>query len=321
MLTRILPRAWCALALTLFGVSSLARGDLAGEFAGYSYVQEVGVSGLVSSYHQPTGNGNTLPDYLPSLGPGRVSYPHGIGQVPSPGGAVSQYFDQAALGAKMDGSNLVIQAAGGMDPTTGYYYQGRRFGQGDVFLTVQDAAGVRQYALLTSWASDPLGPLPLNGSQYNQALSFHTAGGPDGGSIEGYLVRLESPDDVLVVSGTLAYYHGYRYPVVGLDYRVYAQDGVVIGDTSLAHSTVADGGQTWHLESWTVPTDWLDLSGDFSLALHRTLSCGNDQIGIVVDLTGPPVVPAPGAAVLGLIGLGSVFAARRRSARPQKKAE
>ena len=136
-----------ALAVVLCSVG-WADPWLADQFAGYETVWEVGVSGLQSSYYTDTQSGTTLPDYMFTLGPDRVSYPHGVGEVPSPGGLVGENFDEGALGVKVEGGNLVVQVAGGLNPLTGYYYDGWKtwYGQGDVFVTVEDTVGIRQYA-------------------------------------------------------------------------------------------------------------------------------------------------------------------------------
>ena len=293
---------FCA-GLILIVSGSVVRGDLSSEFSGYNAVWEVGVSGLQSSYHSDTKSGNTLPNYMFSLGPDRVSYPHGIGQVPSPGGSVGSHFDEGVMGVQVQGSDVVIQVAGALNPLTGYYYCGWNtwYGQGDVFITVEDSMGISHFALLNSWARDGSGSYrTLNGGHFDVAQAFHTQGGPGNTSLEGHLVNLLADSDVVRTGGRGSYPPSYSPPPVGLDYRTYAQGGVNIGDAGLVHSQVMDFGQDWFVQKWTFPTHWLSSDPVFTMGLHNVASCGNDQIGMVT------VVPAPGAFLLGLAGFGTV---------------
>jgi len=305
---------FCA-GVILFVSCSAVWGDLSYAFKGYNYVSEVGVSGLESSYYDDTKNANTtgttIPDYMFSLGPGRVSYPHGIGTIPSPGGAVGQAFDEGALGLKMQGGNLVVQVAGSLNPLSGYYNSGWNtwYGQGDVFITVEDNAGISHFALLNDWARDDSGNYrELNGGYFDGAQEFHT--GVDdptttfvpGADLQGHLVSLSLESDVVLAGGTGSYRPSYSPPPVGLDYRVYAQGGTDAGDAGLVHSTTTDAGmvidpQKWYIQTWTVPTAWLSSDQVFTVGLHKAASCGNDQIGMVT------AVPAPGALLLGGLGL------------------
>ncbi|MBN1361366.1 MAG: hypothetical protein JW993_12280 [Sedimentisphaerales bacterium] len=271
--------------------------DLAGEFLGYQTVWGVGASGLVSS------NGATaLPVSMFSLGGAsgteRVTYPYSIGQVPSPGGSVGQNFDQGTLGVKVQGDDLMVKLASRLDPRKGYYYSGwsSLYGQGDVFLTVDDSeAGVKNFALLTMWAKNASGALlhlgQLGESYYNQAQQFH-----DG--LEGYLVNLTSENNVVLTSGAGAYTPSYSVGGLpqGLDYRVFAQGGTSVVNANVQVGSVTDG-QTWYLQTWTVPMNWLSNDGAFTLGLHTAVSCSNDQIGMVAQ------VPVPAAALLGMLGL------------------
>ena len=223
---------FCA-GVILIVSSSTVWADLSSEFSGYHVVSEVGVSGLQSSYYMDTKSGITLPDYMFSLGPQHVSYPHGVGQVPSPGGSVGRFFDEGVIGVRVQGGDLTIQVAGGLNPLEGYYYSGWKtwYGQGDVFVTVEDTAGISHFALLNSWPRDGSGSYrQLNGGHFNTAQDFHTVGGGGGTSLEGHLVSLSAYSDVVRTGGTGSYYPNYSSPPVGLDYRVYAQGGEDIGD-------------------------------------------------------------------------------------------
>lgn len=305
-------RAFGALIVVLCVGGGALHADLSSEFAGFEAVWEIGVSGLESSYHSPTKIGTTLPNYLPVLGPGRVTYP--VGQVPSPGGSLGQIFDEGVLGVNVQGGSLVLRVAGGLDPLTGYWHSGWNtwYGQGDVFVTVEDSVGIRHYALLNAWARDSCGaPLTLDGSAFDQAQAFHVTGGAGGTSLEGHLVSLTQDNHVALTAGAGSYDPSYVPAPWGLDYRALAQGGTVLGDAGLTHDSTWDIGlgdvnQEWYLQTWTVPIDWLSSDSVFTIALHKTTTCGNDQIG---DLY---VVPAPSAVVLGALGLGLVGWARKR---------
>ncbi len=304
---------WGGLCLLLIGVvAPAASADLSVAFDGFDAVFETGVSGLTSSYFDYTrsgGVGNYVPDTLFSLGSDRVLYPHGVGSVPSPGGAIGRMFDEGALGVKHVGADLVIQLAGTMDPLAGYYhsYFGVWYGQGDVFLTVADDAGVRQYALLNAWARRWNGSgRRLDGGHYDEAQAFHLGGGINGTDLEGHMVRLNEHEDVVCVGGAGAYAPDYVPQPTGLDYRVFAQGGDDLGDAALVHGTTRDTGldgmeQDWFVQTWTVPVTWLSTSQTFELGMHATASCGNDQIALVTDVSH---TPAPGALLLGALGLG-----------------
>jgi len=308
--------SWLSLALLTAVVAvggGTAVADLTTAFAGFDTTWGVGVSGLKSSYHTDTRDGVLLPNGLSQLGPERITYPHGVRQVPSPGGSVGRAFDEGVLGVKVDGQNLVVQVAGGLDPNWGYYYSGwgTWYGQGDVFVAVEDSAGISHLALLNSWARGPAGPRTLDGGNFDKAQKFHTAVGASGTSLEGHLVALSSNDDVVRVGGRGSYYPYYSPTPEGLDYRVFAQGGTDKGDATIAHATTTDAGlggvtQTWFLQTWTVPIAWLSSDPSFTVGLHKTTTCGNDQIGLMT------VVPLPSAALLGALGAGMLLWFRRR---------
>ncbi len=298
MVTRQL--AWVAMVLVGVGV---AQADLIQSFADFNYVAEVGVSGLQSSYYADTRGGHpvagpTTGAELPVFGPDHVTYPHGVGQVPSPGGSVGQNFDQGVLGIQLAGDDLIFQLATALNPQTGYYYHGWHtwYGQGDLFVDLADSAGVRHYALLNSWGRNEHGsPISLNGGHFHAAQEFHLTGGAGGTSLEGHAVRLEGDDDVTLTGGTGAYYSGIA--PAGLDVRTYAAGGTDLGSAGLVHSSVVDGGRTWYLQTWTVDRDLLSTDATFNIGLHAAASCGNDQIG------GLASVPEPATALLLVIGV------------------
>lgn len=291
---------------------SPAWADLSSWFAGYNTSWEIGVSGLRSSYDQDTRAGNpltggTISSSLPVLGPQRVSYPSGVGEVPSPGGSLGENFDVGALGVRISGGQLTVRVATALDPINGFYASAWNtwYGMGDMFLSVRDNSSLRHYALLNTWVRDSSGqPRALNGGHFADARNFHIAGGPGGSSLEGHLVRLNSDADITLTGGTGAYTASNAPD--GLDTRAYAAGGTDLGNANLTHDTVTDGSRTWYIQTWTIGLASLSLDPAFDVALHIAASCGNDQGGLLVT------VPSPGAALLGLIGLGSIGAARRR---------
>jgi len=294
-------------AVALLICCSTAWADLTSEFAGFTWVKENKVSGLTSSVNM------SLPGSMFTLGPGRVSYPSGIGTVPSPGyynWAEAQVFDEGGLGVRVSDGKLIVRAAGGLNPQTGYWSAGhsQRYGSGDVFLTIDDLdVGVRNFALLNSWARDASGAvLAIGGTWYNVAQTFHVGG------LEGHLVRLTGAGDVALTGGDGAY--GAWTPS-GLDSRVYAQGGVDMGDALLTHSSTTDDGlngainQAFYIQTWTVPLNLLSTYGTFDIGLHQATSCGNDQIGLVTT------APVPGAVMLAVLGFGTAgWRLRRRTA-------
>jgi len=295
----------------LLAGTGIARADLVDEFDGFDAVWETGVSGLQSSYYSDTKDGLPLTGattgaFLPSLGPARISYPNGVGEVPSPGGSDGKHFDQGVLGIRIDGQQLVVRLASGLDPRAGYYYDGWHtwYGQGDLFITAADAAGIGHYALLTSWARDASNqPIELNGGHFNAAQAFHLGGGANGNSLEGHLVQLNADGDITVTGGTGAYNSGNA--PVGLDMRAYAQGGVDLGNAGLMYGSVADLDQMWYLQTWIVDLQDLSAAGSFDISLHAVSSCGNDQIG------GTYTVPEPGSLAL-LLGGAALFYRFRR---------
>lgn len=300
-------RSFRILSLVAIGATGQAvQADLSTAFSGFETVNEVGVSGLTSSYHADTVNnlsvsGPVTSASLANFGPLRVEYP-GIGAVASPGGAEGKFYDQGVLGWRVDGSDLVVQLATGMNPFTGRYnaQHNQYYAQGDMFLSVGDSGGVRQYALLSNWA-DSDGPLDL-GSGYASAMNFHLGSGIDSDTREGDLIRLLADNDVQRSTGSGTYNHGNAPD--GLDIRVFARGGTDLGDMDLMHSTTNDAGQDWYIMTWTVPMSFLSADPTFNVAFHAGPTCSNDQIG------GGGLVPEP--ASLGVLALSGLALLRRR---------
>jgi len=285
-----------------------STGQLDAAFAGFTSVNDVKVSGMTSSWYTNILNGDLLPEAMFTLGPARVSYPWGIGTRPSPAGSIGRAFDEGMLGIMVDGDDLIIRVAGGLDPLTGYRHTGWSswYGQGDVFITVEDTT-ISHFALLNSWVRDGSGiPIDLNQGYFDKAKNFHVAGN-GGASLEGHLIELTDDGQVALVGGAGTYYPGYSGTPAGVDLRAYAQGGKDVGNAGLVHTSVTDYGlgdvqQTWYIQTWTVPLEWLSSSPEFTIGLHKAASCGNDQIGLLAGIT-PTVVPAPPAALLGLLGV------------------
>ena len=298
-----------------------ANADLAANFTGMGFesIFEQNVSGLKSSYDaytQGPSGVNNVPNEMFTLSDQHIYYPW-IGEVPSPGGPTGRLFDEGAIGLKIDGANLVVKVAGRLNPLAGVQIGGTWYSQGDVFVTVEDSAGVRQFALLNSWAKKPDQSYRILGDgHFNQAKNFH-ATGKDGASLEGYLVELEDSGDVARVGGPHSYDATSTSPVDGLDYRTYVQGGEPLVSANIFHSITEEEdpegySQTWHMQTWKFSASWISSEQVFDIGLHKISSCGNDQIGMVTTA----VVPAPRAAVLGIIGLtivGWVSKMRRRT--------
>lgn len=297
------------IAVVVLGVC-FVQADLITEFAGFDTVWEVGVSGMQSSYHNDTAKGlpitgPTISNYFPVFGPDRVSYPSGIGPVPSPGGTIGQNFDQGVLGVQVTDDSLIFQLASTLDPRAGYYHSGWKtwYGQGDLFITVEDGDGISHYALLSSWARDGDGEaISLNGGHFNKAQNYHLFGGDGGTSLEGHLVALADDGNVTLTGGRGAYTPSNA--PAGLDLRAFAEGGEDLGDADLTYASITDLNRTWYLQSWTIGLDELSADAAFDVALHTVASCGNDQIGMFCS------VPEPSTMLLAIGGL--VLALRNR---------
>ena len=287
----------------LVGGAVVAQADLIDAFSGFETVSEIGVSGLQSSYYTDMKNskpitGATVSSYLAELGPARVSYPSGIGEVPSPGGAVGSQYDQAMLGYRLDGMSLIVQLATALDPHSGTYNSGFKtwYGQGDLFVDVADSAGVGHYALLSAWPTDDSGDaLDVNRGHFNTAKNFHMSAAAGGGTMEGHMVRMSKDSQVKLAGGNGAYTPGNAPK--GLDTRVFAAGGEDLGDAGLTYASLVDDGQTWYLQSWTMSLASLSSDAQFAIGLHSSASCGNDQIGAVSS------VPEPSSLLLLMGGL------------------
>jgi hypothetical protein len=127
-------------------------------------------------------------------------------------------------------------------------------------------------------------------THYNTAQSFHA-------DYQGFLVELTADSDVVLTSGAGTYTPATYGSSLGLDYRIFAQGGDIVGDAGLVSATVTEG-QPWYLQTWTVPLNWLSSDSVFTIGLHAAASCGNDQIALTTT-----VVPVPAAAILGMLGL------------------
>lgn len=300
---------WLVVAVVV-GCTGFARADLIQQFTGFDSIWEVGTSGLRSSYYTDTKNnvpvsGATTANFLPAFGPQRVSYPSGVGEVPSPGGSVGSHFDQGVLGVKTEDGNLIVQLATGLNPLTGYYHSGWNtwYGQGDLFLDVADQSGVSHYAALSMWGRDVQGnPISLNGGHFNAAQAFHV-GGSGRSNLEGHLVKLATDANVTTTGGTGAY-TASNAPA-GLDMRVYASGGTDRGNAALVQASLSDRGQSWYVQTWTIDLSSLSSDRMFNVALHAAASCGNDQIGGTFN------VPEPSSVLLVLGGLVGILRYRR----------
>ncbi len=294
----------CAVA-----VVPTVRADLANEFAGFTTVSEIGVSGLRSSYSADTiaglpVSGPTVSQYLPAYGPARVWYPDG-GEIPSTGGEDIHPFDQGVLGVRVVDGAVIIKLASGLDPTTGIFSSNWNtwYGQGDMFVTTQDSRGISQYALLSVWPRHAGGEPVWLGGHFEHTSDFHLTGGAGGTSLEGHLVRLLADADVTTTGGVAGY--PPELAPEGLDVRSSAVGGTDVANGHVTNGAVEDAGLTWYVQTWTVQLSDLSPDATFSLGLHDALTCGNDQIG------GDFQVPEP--TTLTLVVVGALVLAVRRS--------
>lgn len=292
--------------------TTAAYADLTAVFSGFDATWGIGTSGHKSSYHDDTVAGNPVAggltgSALPVFSPDLVSYPAGIGEVPSPGGAIGLEYDQGAIGIAATPGGLSIRLASALDPRLGVFNDRRQvwYGQGDVFVAVNDSDGVRHYALLNEWAKDGDDlPIDINHGYFNAARDFHLAGGNGGESLIGDLVELKFNGDVALSGGSEAYGPGNAPD--GLDLRMFAEDGDFVADGDLTITEVIDSNRTWYVQTWTVPLDAFSGDASYKLALHAGVSCGNDQAGGIF------FIPEPTSFVLLAIGL-LVTARRARS--------
>lgn len=287
-------------------VWSTAQAGLIDQFDSFTYVEEVGVSGLRSSYHADTvANQSVLGPLtgssLHALSANRVHYAN-QGTVPSGGPA----YDYGALGIRVSGSNLIVRVANGINPLTGRQTNDTTYGAGDAFLTISDSNGVRQYAALNTWARDDQNnPIAIGDGHFNDARDFHVSGGAGGTSLEGHLIRFSANNQVRRTGGP----HGHSASNApdGLDLRAFSRGGIDLGSANLVHSSVVDG-QTWYIQTWTIPLALLSSDSEFGIGVHATQSCGNDQIGLTAR------IPEPASFLLVSGGMLLALARRRNPA-------
>lgn len=297
--------------IVLIAGSTVAHADLLSTFNGYDAVWGIGSSGYQSSYHADTKAGEAVSgaltgNQLPSFSKSLVSYPSGIGEVPSPGGAVGAQYDQGVLGLAHFDDGLSFLLATAIDPRVGVYNKAWKtwYGQGDLFVDVADSRGIRHYALLNAWAHESDGdPLAINRDFHSDAANFHLHGGAADSDITGSLVMLESDADVSLSGGRGAYTS--KNAPAGLDLRLYAKGGSHVADGNLTITEVIDNDKTWYLQNWTIPAAALSTDVSYDVALHSAASCGNDQIGMTLS------VPEPASMMLTLLGLAVTLRGRR----------
>lgn len=302
-------------ALCLVG-GAPAWAGLLDQFTGFQTINEIGVSGLRSSYYNDTVNNHAISGGMTSttvatLGPNRVSYPNGVGGVPSPGGSLGAHFDLGVMGIQVNSGQVTVRVASRLNPLTGFRTGGVNYGIGDMFMTVQDGVGLRQYGLLSTWARNGSTALSIGGggSANNAARTFHTTGGGGGTSLEGHLVRLNSDSNVVLTGGT----NGYSPSSApnGLDVRAFARSGTDLGSANLVNSSVVDSGVTWYLETWRFNLGSVSAQNNLTLGWHITYNCGNDQTG---GTTHVAAVPSPESTLLGGLGMVALAVLRRRMA-------
>jgi hypothetical protein len=320
-----MKRVFCAsaiIAVAVLGFASMALADVSAS------VSEIGTSGQQSSYYANSPSNNDMTSNwfttMPTLSSQLVNYTDGsTGTVPSPGmnsPAEAAQFDQGTLALNISGGQVKVTLTTAMSPTAGYFDNGywqRWYGQGDVFLSVDNAGAVKQYALLNNM------PTVLDDGSFDAARNFRSGTGATAAT--GDLVELGNTSQVAYIAGNGSYSAtgGYGPDAVGLDGRIYAQGGTPVGDgtlsiTSTPNSFGYDGQSvTWYTETWTFAEG--DLGAFDEISLHSATTCGNDQIGLdsgLITSNGPRggTVPAPAAVLLGVLGLAGIGALKRRFA-------
>lgn len=259
--------------------------------------EEAGTTGRHSTYH-----GRTIDRLergeLPRLGDDRVRFGHG--PQPSPGGSTGRHFDEGALACRLDraANTLTVAVAAGADPQR--WYRAGSFarsphGQGDLFVDVLTRGGdVLHFALLNPMDEGrDVGHKGL----YRQATELrHT-----GRAKPGDLVRITREEHIAKSGGRRGFERHGNSPR-GLDERVLAQGGTVVDGARLeryevvAHQPLINNDDTWYVSQWTLPLAALGTAEDPAkvLALHIATTCGNDQIGAVLELddADAPLKPA-----------------------------
>lgn len=305
------------LAVAVLGLGSAALADVSVS------VDQKGTSGSVSSYYTNNYGNEIVSNWfttMPTLGPTLVYYTDAnVGAVPSPGmysPAEAAQFDAGTLALNITGGTVTVQMTTAMNPTTGYHdgSWNEWYGQGDMFLSVDNAGTVKQYALLNTM------PPVLDDGGYDAARNFRTGGG----AAPGDLVLLGNAGQVSYITGNGSYSgpSGYGADGVGLDSRIYANGGTVVAATAFSNGGQGTPGigydnqaVNWYTETWTFAASNLGSFDD--IALHSAMTCGNDQIGLDSGLIvyNRANVPAPAAVLLGLLGLTGVGFLKRRMAK------
>ena len=244
-----------------------------------------------------------------------VSYPYGIGNVPSPGGASGEKVDLEALYWRLNGDlaqpSLQVLLATSVDDHAYFRSWQRHYRLGDLFLDM-DGDGVYDFvSVTTDWDGGGIQPWRA----YDPATGTYRS--LDHDAAPGSLYQISHPAEAVVtpdsqVATIIGPGGGYGdYPDIESVVRPWVVDqdpgkvGAAIGLAGLAKQSYSYGpswgggyygdypnqpngtlfseDNTWFYE-WTIPLYWIDPDGSLTaenvqhIGLHLALECGNDLI-------------------------------------------
>jgi MYXO-CTERM domain-containing protein len=275
--------AWGLCALVALGVSANQASALTVNYWGQ--VTDWGVtpfSNTIPSDITGVNGNNTSP----------ITYPHGVGAQPSPGGSTGEKFDLEGLYSYRDGNQVkvLLVASSGFTATANNV----TFNLGDLLIDVDHDGGF-DLGVVTQYANEHL-----------------QAGG---------LYEINDTAGLQHKSGS---YYNYA-PVADAIGAWAVKSGTLLGqeDIDTLKHYYSGEGYTWLYEYTFTLDEELQYH---DLYMQLAWGCGNDMIALTLAAEDRPVIPPPhtppgsptpepATAVLGLMSLGGLaLAARRRKA-------